>query len=217
MKIDLHTHILPPSWPDLGEGYGTGGWWRLGREAANPCCAQMGIYGAWFPDIQAKCEEPAVEMSQAGDSLGSSVFVHRGDMLGGNGGRMANYWMPWLVGMPAETSLAICSVIFGGVLEKLPRLRICFAHGGGSFPGTVGRIDHGFHARPDLCAVDNAVNPRGYLGRFYLDSLVHDADALPALVRLVGPERIALGSDYPFPPGEAAPGRLIESLTDRPA
>jgi aminocarboxymuconate-semialdehyde decarboxylase len=116
--------------------------------------------------------------------------------------------------MPAETALAICSVIFGGVLERLPRLRIAFAHGGGSFPGTIGRIEHGFHARPDLCAVDNPVRPRDYLGRFYVDSLVHDADALRTLIRLVGPERIALGTDYPFPLGETELGRLIESMAE---
>lgn len=144
--------------------------------------------------------------------LGAAVFVHPWDMLGRD--RMTKYWLPWLVGMPAETCLAICSVIFGGVLKRLPRLRIAFAHGGGSFPGTLGRIDHGFHARPDLCAIDNPVSPRDSLGRFYLDSLVHDADALRTLVRLVGPERIALGTDYPFPLGEAQPGRLIESLTE---
>jgi aminocarboxymuconate-semialdehyde decarboxylase len=100
------------------------------------------------------------------------------------------------------------------VLERLPRLRIAFAHGGGAFPGTIGRIEHGFLCRPDLCAVDNPRNPREYLGKFYLDSLVHDADALRHLIRLVGPERIALGTDYPFPLGEQEPGRLIESLTD---
>jgi aminocarboxymuconate-semialdehyde decarboxylase len=146
------------------------------------------------------------------ERLGAAVFVHPWDMLAKE--RMEKYWLRWLVGMPAETCLAICSVILGGVLERLPRLRIAFAHGGGSFPGTIGRIDHGFHARPDLCACDNAVSPREYLGRFYLDSLVHDADALRTLVRLVGTERIALGTDYPFPLGEAEPGRLIESLTD---
>src|SRR5262249_36604878 len=107
--------------------------------------------------------------------------------------------------------------IFGGVLERLPRLRIAFAHGGGSFPGTVGRIDHGFRSRPDLCAVDTKLSPREALGRFYVDSLVHDPDALRALVRLGRPEGIALGSDYPFPLGETEPGRLIESLTDLPA
>ena len=74
------------------------------------------------------------------------------------------------------------------------------------------RIEHGFNCRPDLCAVDNPRNPREYLGKFYLDSLVHDADALRQLLRLVGAERVALGTDYPFPLGEAEPGRLIESL-----
>jgi aminocarboxymuconate-semialdehyde decarboxylase len=116
--------------------------------------------------------------------------------------------------MPTETALAICSVIFGGVLERLPKLRIAFAHGGGSFPGTVGRIQHGFASRPDLCAVDNAVPPKDYLGRFYVDSLVHDPEALRYLVRLIGAERIAMGSDYPFPLGEAMPGALIESIAE---
>jgi aminocarboxymuconate-semialdehyde decarboxylase len=148
----------------------------------------------------------------AAERLGAAVFVHPWDMMAKE--RMEKYWLRWLVGMPAETCLAICSVIFGGVLQRLPRLRIAFAHGGGSFPGTIGRIDHGFHARPDLCAVDTKVKPRSHLGRFYLDSLVHDADALRTLIRLVGPERIALGTDYPFPLGETEPGRLIESMTD---
>ncbi len=157
--------------------------------------------------------DPAVfPVFEAAQQLGAAVFVHPWDMLGKE--RMPRYWLPWLVGMPAETSLAICSVIFSGVLEKLPRLRIAFAHGGGSFPITVGRIEHGFHCRPDLCAVDNPVNPRSYLGRFYLDSLTHDADALRYIIKLVGVDRVALGSDYPFPLGEAEPGRLIESMSE---
>jgi len=90
-------------------------------------------------------------------------------------------------------------------------LRLCFAHGGGSFPYTLGRIAHGFEVRPDLVAVDNNVNPREYLGKFWLDSLVHDAAMLEYLVKLVGANRIALGTDYPFPLGELEPGRLIET------
>jgi aminocarboxymuconate-semialdehyde decarboxylase len=148
----------------------------------------------------------------AAERLGAAVFVHPWDMLARE--RMEKYWLRWLVGMPAETCLAICSVIFGGVLERLPNLRIAFAHGGGSFAGTIGRIEHGFHSRPDLCAVDTRCSPRSHLGRFYLDSLVHDADALRSLIRLVGHERIALGTDYPFPLGEAEPGQLIESLPE---
>jgi aminocarboxymuconate-semialdehyde decarboxylase len=161
--------------------------------------------------------EPQVfEVLEAAESLGASVFVHPWDMMGS--AQMGKYWLPWLVGMPAETARAVCSVIFGGVLERLPRLRIAFAHGGGSFPGTIGRIEHGFRVRPDLCAVDNGVNPREYLAgpggpaRFYVDSLVHDDHALRTLLRLMGPERIALGTDYPFPLGEDQPGLLIESM-----
>src|SRR5262249_22393475 len=77
-------------------------------------------------------------------------------------------------------------------------------------------IERGFESRPDLCGVNKARNPRSYLGRFYVDSLVHDADALRHLIRLMGAGRVALGSDYPFPLGEAEPGSLIESLTDLP-
>ena len=158
-------------------------------------------------------DDPALfPVFECAQRLGAAVFVHPWDMMGRE--RMPKYWLAWLVGMPAESSLAICSVIFGGVLERLPKLRIGFAHGGGGFPGTVGRIEHGFHARPDLCAVDNPVSPRDYLGRFYVDSLVHDADVLRALIKLVGAERVALGSDYPFPLGEARPGALIESMDD---
>ena len=142
--------------------------------------------------------------------LGAAVFVHPWDMMGQ--AKMQKYWLPWLVGMPAEVSLAICSLIFSGVLERLPRLRIAFAHGGGAFPATLGRIEHGFRARPDLVAVDNPHPPSAYLSRIYLDSLVHDARALRLLLEIFGPGRIALGSDYPFPLGEARPGALIDSL-----
>lgn len=147
---------------------------------------------------------------EAAEQLEAAIFVHPWDMMGRE--KMPRYWLPWLVGMPAETCLAICSLIFGAVLRRLPNLRVAFAHGGGSFPMTVGRIEHGFNVRPDLCAVDNDVNPREYLGRFYVDSLVHDPKVLRYLIGLVGADKVALGSDYPFPLGEHEPGKLIESL-----
>ena len=147
---------------------------------------------------------------EAAQDLGAAVFVHPWEMLGRE--RMSRYWLPWLVGMPAETSLSICSMIFGGVFEKLPRLRVLFAHGGGAFPATLGRIEHGFTVRPDLVAAENQINPRDYLGRFYVDSLVHDAEMLRYMIKLMGANSIALGSDYPFPLGEREPGKLIESM-----
>jgi len=324
VKIDLHTHILPRTWPDLEAKFGYSGFVRMDHH--KPCCARMMIGDRVFREINDNCWEPArriedcgrcgvtmqvlstvpvmfsywakpadgLEVSrmlndhiaglvrdhpksfaglgtiplqdpelacremercvrdlklsgvqigthvdanaytnrreswnldepalrpifQTAERLGAVVFVHPWDMMGKE--QMPKYWLPWLVGMPAETSRAICSVIFGGVLERCPRLRICFAHGGGAFPGTIGRIEHGFKVRPDLVAVDNNVNPRHYLARpdgrparFFVDSLVHDADALRQLVRLFGAERVALGSDYPFPLGEPIVGSLIESL-----
>lgn len=125
--------------------------------------------------------------------------------------KMPKYWLPWLVGMPAETSLAISSMIFGGIFEKLPNLRVAFAHGGGAFPATLGRIEHGWKVRPDLVAVDNSKNPREYMGQFWLDSLVHDPKMLEYIVDLVGSKRVCLGTDYPFPLGELEPGELIKS------
>ncbi len=147
---------------------------------------------------------------KAAEQMGCALFVHPWEMMGET--QMEKYWLPWLVGMPAETSRAICSMIFGGVLEQFPRLRIAFAHGGGSFPFTIGRIEHGFTVRPDLVAVDNPVNPRNYIGQFWIDSLVHDPAAMRYIVDLVGPDKICLGSDYPFPLGEHQPGKLIEEM-----
>jgi len=156
-------------------------------------------------------EERFFEIFAACDELELSVFVHPWEMMGE--ADMKKYWLPWLVGMPAETSRAICSLIFSGVLKRLPNLKVAFAHGGGSFPATLGRIEHGFHVRPDLVAVDNAVNPREYLKQIYFDSLVHEPALFQFLIDLVGVEKVALGTDYPFPLGELEPGKLIKSMS----
>ena len=104
--------------------------------------------------------------------------------------------------------------MFGGVLRRLPKLKVCLAHGGGSLAFTIGRIEHGFRERPDLCAVDCDVNPRAQMAQFYFDTLVHDEAALRFLIDAVGAHRLALGSDYPFPLGERVPGTLVRSMRD---
>lgn len=144
------------------------------------------------------------------EELGIGVFVHPWDMPPST--RYSKYWLQWLVGMPAETTAAICEVMFGGVLERFPRLKLCFAHGAGSLPYTIARIQHGFDVRPDLCAVDNIVPPNDYLGKIYADSLVHSHNALRLLLETLGEDKVMLGSDYPYPLGEIdRPGRLVET------
>jgi aminocarboxymuconate-semialdehyde decarboxylase len=201
---------------------------ELAARELERCVRELGLRGAQIGthvDANEHCHGPDCRnlddasldiVWSAAEELDAAIFVHPWDMLGKS--RMPKYWLPWLVGMPAETCLAISCMTFGGVFERFPKLRVAYAHGGGSYPFTIGRMEHGFHVRPDLVATDNKVNPRTYLAsdgrpaRFYVDSLVHDAAALQLLLTLFGPERVALGSDYPFPLGEAQPGQLIESM-----
>lgn len=307
LTIDIHTHILPETWPDLREKYGYGGFIRL--EHYKKSGARMMMDDRFFREIEANSWDPVTrlkecdsrqvdvqvlstvpvmfnywakaedthdlsmilndhiagvvadfpkrfvglgtlpmqspklairelercldiglkgvqigthinewnldapeifEVLQAAETLGAAVFVHPWDMMGKD--EMPKYWLPWLVGMPAETARAITSLIFSGTFERLRNLRVAFAHGGGSFPATIGRIEQGFDVRPDLCAVDNDINPRNYLGKFYLDSIVHDPEVLKYLLKLIGEDKVIMGSDYPFPLGEDEPGKLIRSV-----
>jgi len=307
MKIDIHTHILPKSLPDLKQKFGYGGWISIEHKDGDASMKKDGNFfrsikpNCWDSNVRLKeCEQSNVDIQvlstvpimfsywakskdtwvlskflnddiaevinnkpkrfiglgtlpmqntdlailelercmndlnfagiqigsningknlnedfvfpifEAASDLGAAVFIHPWEMMGEND--INKYWLPWLVGMPAETSRAICSLIFGGIFERLPNLRVAFAHGGGSFIGTIGRIEHGFNMRPDLCAIDNDINPLQYLGKFWVDSLVHDKDALELLIKKVGNKKIALGTDYPFPLGEIDPGKLIDDM-----
>lgn len=149
------------------------------------------------------------EFFAACNDLGAAVLVHPWQMMGQE--HMTKYWLPWLVGMPAEISRAICSMIFGAVFERHKQLKVCFAHGGGSFLPTISRIEHGWDCRPDLVAIDNPINPKEYLGRFWVDSHVCDHKMLQYIIDLVGADKVIQGSDYPFPLGEAVPGELVRS------
>ena len=145
---------------------------------------------------------------KAAEELGACIFIHPWDM--DLGGRNEKFWLPWLVGMPAETCHAVVCILMGGVLEKFPNLKIVFAHGAGSFPFTLHRINHGYACRPDLCATDCSVPPKSYVGnKIYCDSIVHDSRALKFLVDVMGEDKVVFGTDYPFPLGEvtgSAPG-----------
>jgi len=155
-------------------------------------------------------EERFFPIFKACENLGMAILVHPWNMMGQQ--HMQRYWLPWLVGMPAETSRAICSMIFGGIFERLPNLRVNFAHAGGSFLPTIGRIKQGFDCRPDLVALDNPIDPKNYLGKFWVDSITHDALMLEYVLKLQGSKKITLGSDYPFPLGDLEIGKFIEEM-----
>jgi aminocarboxymuconate-semialdehyde decarboxylase len=138
---------------------------------------------------------------------GAAALVHPWDMMGQP--RMPKYMMPWTVGMPAETQLAVVALILSGAFDKLPAsLQICFAHGGGSFAFLLGRLENAWHRHPvahGACQLP----PSHYRNRFYVDSAVFDQHALQFLVATMGTDRVMLGSDYPFPLGEENVGALI--------
>ncbi|WP_227103229.1 amidohydrolase family protein [Chromobacterium rhizoryzae] len=142
------------------------------------------------------------------------LLVHPWDMMGA-GARMKRWMLPWLVSMPAETQLAILSLILSGAFERLPAsLKICFAHGGGSFAYLLGRVDNAWEQR-DIVREDCPRRPSSYLDRFYVDSAVFDPGALRLLIDTMGAERVMLGSDAPFPLGEQTVGGLIrETVAD---
>ncbi len=143
---------------------------------------------------------------------GAAVLVHPWDMMARD--RMPKYMLPWLVAMPAETQLSILSLILSGAFERLPRsLKICFAHGGGSFPYLLGRVDNAWTHR-DIVRVDCPNVPSSYCDRFAVDSAVFNDDALALLVKVMGEERVMLGSDYPFPLGEQVVGKLVRGHPD---
>lgn len=191
---------------------------ELAVEELRRCVEELGLCGVQIGSHvnQLQLDDESFDpLWAAAQELGAAIMVHPWDMVGRE--KMPQYWMPWLVSMPATTTMAMCSMIMGGVFQRFPRLRVCFAHGGGQFAFTIGRIEHGWRVRPDLCQTKCTESPSSFIGRFWVDSIVHDDDALDLLVRRMGSDKVCLGSDQPFPLGEHVPGTLVEQskyLTD---
>ncbi len=176
-------------------------------------CKSLGMKGVQIGSNvnQKNLSEPIFNPLWAAiEDLDMCVLVHPWEMMGQE--EMKKYWLPWLVGMPAETARAICSLIFGGIMERHPKIRFNFSHAGGSFLPTIGRIEHGFHCRPDLVAIDNPINPRDYIGKFWVDSATHDDMLFKYILEMQGSKRVTLGTDYPFPLGDLEVGKFIEEM-----
>ena len=301
MRIDLHTHVVPPRWEDLAARSGGGQWPRL--EPRDGCRATIMTGDKFFRDVDDRSWSPerriedmdrlgidrqalspppimfcywaepraaqafarmqneyvasvaakhpgrfagmatvplqdvalaieelraarerlglsAVEIGscpggrdfddpalfpffEACRDLGMAILVHPAAPLVGQE-RLTRYYFPLIVGNPLETALAISKLIFGAVLERLPDLRICFAHGGGAFPFTLGRLDYGWSVRAEGPAAIPR-RPREYARLIYFDSLTHSAANLRFIVQEFGADRVMMGSDYPFDLGAPDP------------
>ncbi|MEU6441630.1 amidohydrolase family protein [Streptomyces sp. NPDC047046] len=151
--------------------------------------------------------EGVVTFLQHCAALDVPVFVHPWDM--DTSPRLDRWMARWLTAMPAETHLSILALVLGGVFDRIDeRLRICFAHGGGSFAFWLGRMENAWHGRNDVIGT-SAYPPSHYVGRFSVDSVVFDDRALRLLVDTLGEDSVMVGSDYPYPLGERPVGEVV--------
>ncbi len=131
-------------------------------------------------------------------------------------GTLSKYYLTNLIGNPLDSMVAAASLIFGGVLDECPGLKICLAHGGGFLPYQFGRLEHGYNVRPEPKA-KNAKPPGHYLSRFYFDSILFSRKALQFLINFAGSAQVLLGTDYPFDMAESNPVELITACGISPS
>ena len=177
------------------------------------CITELGFVGVMVGTNVRGLDWDAPELFpvlEAASELKALVFVHpargRADPF------LTKYHLRNLIGNPLETTIAVASLIFGGILDRLPQLAMCFAHGGGYACLGIGRMDRGNRVRSEAQNISQL--PSDYIRELYFDSLVHSHLALSQLVELVGAERVVLGSDYPADMGEPFPVEFVESHPD---
>ena len=141
----------------------------------------------------------------AAEELNALVLVHPMNQSIGYDRLSRSYFLDNIISNPAEGAVAAANLIFGGVLAKYPKLKVCLTHGGGFLPYQIGRLDRGYAGKPDVTAVNIDAPPSAFLRRFYYDTVVHSPEAVRFLVEKVGADRVVLGSDYPFPMGDPEP------------
>lgn len=141
--------------------------------------------------------------------LGVPIFLH--PQNAGDVSRLEQYHLWNLIGFPFESAITASRLVMGGIFEELPGLRVILAHGGGFFPYQIGRLDHGYAARPELQA-RLPRRPSEYLGSIYADSLIHDGRSLRFLIDRFGGDHVVLGCDYPFDMGCDRPADAVREL-----
>ena len=147
---------------------------------------------------------------QKAQDLDILIYVHPINVAGAD--RLQKYLLLNLIGNPTDTAISIASIIFGGVLEKFPRLKFLFSHAGGSTPFIKGRWEHGYYSRTEPRSIPKP--PSEYLKLMYFDTIAHYQPALAFMIDTHGIDRIVLGSDYPFAMGDLDPVSTVQSLAE---
>jgi aminocarboxymuconate-semialdehyde decarboxylase len=146
----------------------------------------------------------------AAEALGGFIFIHPHAPPAGE--RLKSYYLRNLVGLTLETTIAGASLVFGGVLDRYPNLKICLSHGGGFLPYQAGRFVHGWEVRPEA-KIHVTRSPEASFGKFYYDTILHSKNRLESLIGWVGADHVLLGSDYPFDMGNVDCVGKVKALT----
>jgi aminocarboxymuconate-semialdehyde decarboxylase len=159
----------------------------------------------------AELADPRFEVFWAkAEALGALVFIH--PMGCSMGARLTPYYLSNVIGNPAETTVALAHLIFSGIFDRHPKLKIVAAHGGGYFPFYTARFDHGWRVRPEAHTCANA--PSSYLRKIWFDSLVYTPDQLEYLIRRAGAANVVLGTDFPFDMGMEHPVGPLNAVAE---
>jgi aminocarboxymuconate-semialdehyde decarboxylase len=155
-------------------------------------------------------DDPTLEpLWAAASELGALLLIHPINV--GAAERLRSYYLNHLIGNPFDTTIAAACLVFGGVLERHPKLKVCLVHGGGFVPYQAGRWAHGWHVRPEP-KVNIRQSPEPWIERFYYDTILHSKESLSFLVGSAGPTRVLLGSDYPYDMGTGECVRQVKAL-----
>jgi aminocarboxymuconate-semialdehyde decarboxylase len=173
---------------------------------------QLGMRGAMIgSNIAGKnLDDPSFEpVWAAAEELGAFMIIHPANVAGAD--RLRSYYLANLIGNPLDTTIAAACLVFGGVMERHPKLNVLLVHGGGFVPYQAGRWAHGWHVRPEP-KVNIKKSPEPWIDRFYYDTILHAKPQLEFLVASVGPTRVLMGSDYPYDMGTGECVRQVDAL-----
>jgi aminocarboxymuconate-semialdehyde decarboxylase len=162
---------------------------------------KLGLKGTMFASniISKNLDDPSFEpVWTTAEELGAFVFIHPNNIAGAE--RMRSYYLNNLIGNPLDTTIAAACLIFGGVMDRHPKLKVCLAHGGGFTPYQAARWEHGWAVRPEP-KKNVKEQPTNIARRFYYDTILHSAEVLEFMIGHVGADRVVLGSDYPYDMG----------------